>query len=71
MAGLYSPAVVIATRKRLIEDLGKVLGDRSSAPQREAAADWMLESGFLADSYYAAVAADLEKSEVIPDAAGQ
>lgn len=56
-AAKQSPAVVIATRAQLITDLGGHGGDRMTQPQREAVADWLITSGYLAESYYEAVAA--------------
>lgn len=54
-----SPQVVIAARNRLIEDLKGVGGERLSQPNREVLADWLITSGYLSETYYAAVAAEI------------
>ena len=62
-AALQRPIVVIATRNRLIVELGENGGDRLSQKDRESIADWMISSGYLADTYFEAVASTIGDSE--------
>lgn len=50
-----TPAVVIAARNALIVKVGEVAGERTTRKQREALADWLITSGHLAESFYAAI----------------
>jgi hypothetical protein len=62
-ASKQSPAVVIATRNKLIVEVGEVGGERLTQANRESIADWMIGSGYLAESYYEAVAAGIGDNE--------
>lgn len=53
-----APQTVIAARTRLIGELATVGGERLTQPNREALADWLITSGYLSESYYAAVEAE-------------
>lgn len=62
-ASKQAPAVVIATRNYLITDLASNGGDRMTQPQREALADWLISSGYLAETYFDKVAAAIDDTE--------
>ena len=55
-----SPRVVIAARNKVIAQLREIGGSRMTDAGAEDVTDWMISTGFLSESIYEEVAAELE-----------
>lgn len=58
-----SPAVVIATRRSLVDSLGEFGSRPIPASLREQIADWLIGSGYLSETFYDLVAERFEIEE--------
>lgn len=61
-----SPKVVIAARNSLIAQVRTIGGSRLTDAGSEEIADWMISSGYLAESFYEGVAAELDTPATTP-----